>query len=115
MEQNAKQNKLPLLGMIVTTALVLGALCALLWWSTHRWSVYARRAMAAAARQDWAAAESWGQKAESAGAADVLNEIAAQKADALFESGPCTGRWATPGRSWPVPTARRKPWRPPGI
>jgi hypothetical protein len=87
MEQNAKQNKLPLLGMIVTTALVLGALCALLWWSTHRWSVYARRAMAAAARQDWAAAESWGQKAESAGAADVLNEIAAQKADALFESG----------------------------
>jgi len=44
MEQNAQRNKLPLLGMIVTTALVLGGLCALLWWSNHRWSVYARRA-----------------------------------------------------------------------
>ena len=42
MEQNAKQNKLPLLGMIVTTALVLGALCALLWWSINRMGKTAR-------------------------------------------------------------------------
>ena len=87
MEQNPQPNKLPLLGMIVTTALVLGALCALLWWSTHRWEVYARRAMAAAAQGDWTLAEAWGQKAENAGADDVLNEIAAQRADALFEGG----------------------------
>ena len=87
MEQNAQRNKLPLLGMIVTTALVLGGLCALLWWSNHRWSVYARRAAAAAEQGDWSLAERWGQKAENAGAADVLNEIAAQKADALFEAG----------------------------
>ena len=39
MEQNPQPNKLPLLRMIVTTALVLGALCALLWRSTHRWEV----------------------------------------------------------------------------
>ena len=78
MEQNPQPNKLPLLGMIVTTALVLGALCALLWWSTHRREVYARRAMAAAAQGDWTLAEAWGQKAENAGADDVLNEIAAQ-------------------------------------
>lgn len=87
MEQNAKPNKLPLLGMVLTTTLVLGGLLALLWWSEHRSEVYARRAMAAAGQQDWAAAEAWGQKAETAGAADVLNDIAAQKADALFESG----------------------------
>lgn len=87
MEQNAQQTKLPILGMILTTALVLAGLGALLWWSTHREEVYARRALAAAAVQDWAQAESWGRMAENAGAADVLNEIAAQKADALFEAG----------------------------
>ncbi len=87
MEQNAQQNKLPLSGMIVTTALVLGALCALLWWSNHRSEVFARRAATAAEQGDWALAERWGQKAETAGAADVLNGIAARKADALFEAG----------------------------
>ena len=76
MEQNAQRNKLPLLGMIVTTALVLGGLCALLWWSNHRWSVYARRAAAAAEQGDWSLAERWGHKAENAGAVDVLNEVA---------------------------------------
>ena len=81
MDQNAKPNKLPLLGMVLTTTLVLGGLLALLWWSEHRSEVYAHRAMAAAGQQDWAAAEAWGQKAETAGAADVLNDIAAQKAE----------------------------------
>lgn len=87
MEQNAKQNRLPILGMFLTTALVLGVLCALLWWSRHRGEVYARRAMAAAAEGEWALAESWGRKAENAEAEGVLNEIAAQRADALFEAG----------------------------
>ena len=91
MEQNAKPTKLPLWGMLLTTALVLGALFALLWWSEHRSEVYARRAMAAAAAQDWAQADSWGHKAENAGATDVLNDIAAQKADALFEAGDYEG------------------------
>ena len=87
MEQNAKTNRLPLWGMLFTTMLVLGGLYALLWWSDHRAEVYTRRAMDAAGQGDWALAESWGQKAENAGATDVLNQLARDKADSLFEAG----------------------------
>lgn len=86
MEQTAKTNRLPLGGMLLTTALVLGALYALLWWSGHRAQIYTDRAMAAAVRGEWAVAESWGHKAENAGAAEVLDRLARDRADALFEA-----------------------------
>lgn len=87
MEQNAKPNRLPLGGMLLTTALVLGALYALHWWTDHRSEVYTRRALTAGGQGDWAQAEVWGEKAEAAGAADVLDRLSYDRAAALLEAG----------------------------
>ena len=42
MEQNAKRDRLPQFGMLLTTVLVLGGLLGLHWWIAHRADIYAR-------------------------------------------------------------------------
>jgi tetratricopeptide (TPR) repeat protein len=87
MKQTEKSNRLPLLGMLLTTILVLGGLYALRWWTINRADIYTQRALAAGAQGNWAEAETLGRQAEMAGAADVLNRLTYDRAASLFEAG----------------------------
>jgi len=87
MEQTEKTTRLPLLGMLLTTALVLGGLYALYWWAGHRAEFLAQRALAAGDKTDWAQAEQLGAQAEAAGAANVLDALTYAQAQALLDEG----------------------------
>ena len=87
MDQNAKRDRLPLFGMLLTTVLVLGGLLGLHWWIAHRADIYAQRALAASWREDWDAAETWARDAEAVGASGVLDKVIYDRATALFEAG----------------------------
>ena len=63
MKQTEKSNRLPLLGMLLTTILVLGGLYALRWWTINRADIYTQRALAAGAQGNWAEAETLGRQA----------------------------------------------------
>ena len=86
-KQPMKPKKLPLWGMLITTALVLGGLYAFHWWTLHKASIYEQRVEEAVARGDWAEAASLGEKAEAAGAADTMDELTYANALALFSNG----------------------------
>lgn len=81
------KNKLPVLGMILTTALVLGGLYAFHWWTEARAQILQQMAQDAIARGDWEEAASLGEKAEAAGAADTVNELTYQNALSLLDGG----------------------------
>lgn len=87
MESNAKQNRLPLFGMVLTALLVLGGLYGLHWWTEHRADIYAQRALAAGWQEDWDAAERLAREAETLGAVGVLDKLTYDRAALLFESG----------------------------
>ena len=87
MERNVKRDRLPLFGMLLITALVLGGLYGLHWWIEHRADIYAQRALAAGWQQDWTEAEEWARKAEAVGASGVLDKLTYDRATALFEAG----------------------------
>ena len=87
MEQRRKTKNIPLWGMVLTTALVLGGLYAFHWWTLSRASIYEQRAKAAVERGDWEQATALSEKAEAAGAADSMNELAYSSALALLDAG----------------------------
>lgn len=87
MKKRKKTERLPLLGMLLTTVLVLGGLYAVHWWSESRAAIYEQRAQEAVERGDWAQAASLGEKAEAAGAEDTVNELTYKNALALFDAG----------------------------
>ena len=87
MEQNAIPSSLPRRGMLLTTLLVLGGLCALHWWTGHRAEIYAQRAAKAAEQGDWAQAETNAKEAQAAGVTDALDKMTYEKAAALYAAG----------------------------
>ena len=87
MKKRRKTKKPPLLGMALTTVLVLGGLYAFHWWTVSRAAIYEQRAREASARGDLAQAAALGEKAEGAGAADVINELTYSSALSLLEKG----------------------------
>ena len=91
MEQTERKTKLPLLGMLLTTALVLGGLYALYWWTGHRAEIYAQKALAAVDSTDWEQAAQLGEQAEAAGASDVLNALTYAQAQSLLADGDFDG------------------------
>lgn len=90
MKKNLDQLHFPRIGMLLTTLLVLGGLCAFLWWTRNRSDVYAQRAAAAAARGDWDQAMKLGSQADSADQGDRINALSYQKALTLLEGGDLT-------------------------
>ncbi len=87
MKQSTVKEKLPRMGMIIITALVLGGLYAFHWWNESRARIFEQRAQEAVARGDWAEAASLGEKAEAAGASDTVNELTYQNALSLLDEG----------------------------
>ena len=87
MEQTKKRFKSPAIGMILIAALVLGALFAFYFWSTHRGGIYARRAADAAAGQNWERAMALAEKADRNGETDTVKTVTYAHASALFQSG----------------------------
>ncbi len=87
MEQNATPARLPRWGMLLTTLLVLGGLCALQWWTGHRAEIYAQRAAEAAEQGDWAQAETQAKEAQAAGVTDALDKLTYDRASALLAAG----------------------------
>lgn len=87
MRINRNNQKLPLWGMLLTTVLVLGGLCAFVWWTANRGNVYARRAQAAAEQGDWDLATRLGTQADGGAPGNVVKTLSYRQAQSLLDAG----------------------------